>query len=106
MAAPYLFGELRLVNRVVETCDADVSGGRIDPFLIHQLDAIELENLLETLDGCGITRQAVEMLNHDYVKVPVSHTVEQTLIAVPRTFGKTRFCGILKLADDIEVVAQ
>ncbi len=76
MAAPNLLGELWLVNRVVETCDADVSGGRINALLIHQLNTVEFENLLEALDGSGIARQAIEMLNDDHVKVMVAHTIE------------------------------
>ncbi|KMJ93254.1 hypothetical protein CF64_44155 [Bradyrhizobium japonicum] len=87
MATPNLVGELRLINRVVETCDADVGGSRVNAFLIHQLNAIELENLLETLDGCGIARQAIEMLNDHNIKIMVSHAIEQLLIAVPRIFG-------------------
>ena len=77
MPAPNLVSELRLVDRIVEACDADVSCGRINAFLIHQLNAVEFKHLLEALDGCGIARQAVEMLDDDHVKVMLSHTIEQ-----------------------------
>ena len=101
MPASNLVGELWLV----ETCDADVSCRRINALLIHQLNAVELKHLLEALDGGGVARQAVEMLNDDHVKVLLSHTIEQTLIAIARVFGKARLCSVDKFTNDIEVIA-
>src|ERR1700729_1383048 len=105
MPAPNLVGELRLVDRIVETCDADVSCGRIDAFLIHQLNAVELKHLLEALDGGGIAGQAAEMLDDDHVKILLSHTIEQSLITLAGIFGKARLSSIDKFTDDIQVIA-
>ncbi len=105
MPAPNLVGELWLVNRIVETCDADVSRRRINAFLIHQLNAVELKHLLEPLDSRGVARQAVEMLDDDHVEVLLSHTFEQTLIAISLVFGKARLCSVDKFTNDIEAIA-
>jgi len=35
----------------------------------------------------------------------LSHTIEQTLIAIARVFGKARLCSVDKFTNDIEVIA-
>jgi len=102
MAAPYLFSELRFVDGVLEARDVDVGGGRKNACLIHQINAVKLENLLEALNCCEIARQAVEMLNNNHIEVMAAHIVKQPLIAFQaarnRSFRPERFGGAMARA--------
>ena len=44
-------------------------------------------------------------LDDDHVEVLLSHTFEQTLIAISRVFGKARLCSVDKFTNDIEAIA-